>query len=411
VRTQAEPDKLVVPEAGTEPGQQEAERLKLKKEYEKELRELQEDFEEEQQELEEELQEMDESEWNKQIPQWLEGEDMQMWQDKIKEWTDSKEFKQWQEQMKRWEKQMKQWAKGIGKMGKAERNTGRVKIKPIPKPMPVMPQMPNMPVPIVPKIEIDLPVIVETPSEAAAPNNNSQTSPFQLNATQTPQDIEVNKSENGMYVATAQMHFFTTITPNASFVVRNNIGNITLSQSKDDNCTARAFIRAKAETAAEAQQMIEQVSISCHSSGDSCYLGVVKPGDKNWKNLNVDFDIKVPSDVCLDVKTNMGSIELFNLKGKIKTVTNMGSIKVVETCGDLELTTNMGDIHFTAPRNISAKFKVNTNMGTIESELPLDIDTSDMMKRKAQGIVSGGQDSISLRTNMGKVNIKWQSSP
>jgi hypothetical protein len=41
----------------------------------------------------------------------------------------------------------------------------------------------------------------------------------------------------------------------------------------------------------------------------------------------------------------------------------------------------------------------------------LDIDASDMMKRNAQGIVGGGRDSIRLVTNMGKVNIKWQSSP
>ncbi len=423
-RKQTEPDELVTPEAGTEPGRRDVEHLKLKteyelelkklkEEYEKELRALQEEFEEEQQELEEELQEldeeMDETEWNEQMPQWLESEDMQMWQDKIKEWTNSEEFKQWQDQMKLWKKQMKQWAKGIGKMGKAERNNGRVKIKPTPIPMPVMPEVPSMPT--IPEIRIDVPVVEENHFKDVEPTDSPQAPQIQLNNTQAPKNIEVNKSENDMYAATAEMNFFATTAPNTSFVIRNNTGNIILSPGKNENFTAKAVIRAKGKTADQAQRIVEEVSINCHSSGDICYLGVTKPEHNRWKNLNVDFYVKLPADVRLDVKTNMGRIELLNLKGKIKAVTNMGSIKAVDISGDVELTTNMGDIDFVASSDISAKFKAYTNMGSIESELPLDIDMSDMMKRKAEGTVGSGEGSIRLITDMGKINIKWPPSP
>jgi hypothetical protein len=219
----------------------------------------------------------------------------------------------------------------------------------------------------------------------------------------------MGKSDDGKYIATAEVNFFTTMRPNTSFVVRNNVGNISLSPSKDGNCTTRAFIRAKGKTAAEAQEMVERVLINSHSSDDSSSLSVVKPDDNHWKELNVDFYIMVPSGTRLDVKTNMGSIELLNLEGQIKAVTNMGSIKAVETHGDAELTTNMGGIDFVASRDISAKFKVHTNMGKIDSELPLNIDTSDMIKRNAQGILGDGRDSIRLTTNMGKIDIKWST--
>lgn len=431
-RTQAEPNEVtvLVPDAESHPSQPGVERRKLKnefetepkdlqEEYEGELRKLQEEYEKEfeegWQDIEEELQgfaeEMSKQEWAEQMPQWLQSEDIQMWQDKMKNWKNSEEFKQWKEQMQHWKQQMKQWAKGIGKMGEAERDAGRIKIKPIPKPMPVMPQMPPVPpmpnIPVVPEVKIDVPIIVETPGEVVAPVNSPQ-SPTN---TRAPQNIEVNKSEDDMHVATAQMNFLTTMRPNTSFVVRNNAGNITLSPGKDNNCAARAVIRAKAGTAAEAQQMVDSVLIESHSSQDSAYLTVANPGDGHWGNLNVDIQITVPVGVRLDVKTNMGNIELRNLESQIKAETNMGSIKAVETCGDLELTTNMGSIDFIASRDISAKFKVRTDMGSIDSELPLDIDKTDMMGRKAQGTVGSGQDNIRLITNMGKVSIKWQSSP
>ena len=456
-RTQAGPNEvtLFVPDTESRLGQMEIERRKLKNEFEAELKELQkeyeeglralqeeyeqeeyedegfeeeefraelkeldEEFEEEWQDLEEEFEDMaeeiDELEWPEQMGQWFQSEDMHKWKDKMKNWKNSEEFKQWQDQMQHWKQQMKQWAKEMGKMWKIEGDSSGIKSRPVPGPMPVMPQMPPMPhmphmphIPVVPEVKIDVPIIVETPSEAVAPDNSSQAS----TSTQALQNIEVNKSEDGMFVATAEMHFSTTMTPNASFVVRNNVGNITLSPSKDSNCTARAFIKAKGKTAAEAQQMIESVLIESHSSKDKAYLTVVKPDDGHWKDLNVDFYITLPPGVRLDVKTTMGSVELRNLETKIKAETNMGSIRAEGTCGDLELTTNMGSIDFIASRDISAKFKVLTNMGSIVSELPLDIDKTGMMNRKAQGVVGGGQDSIRLVTNMGKVSIKWQSSP
>jgi beta-lactamase regulating signal transducer with metallopeptidase domain len=453
-RTQAGPDEVTVFVPDTEPrlGQMEIERRKLKndfeaelkelqEEYEEELRELQEEYEQEEyedegfqeeefkaelkeideefeegwQELEEEFEDMaeeiDELEWPEQMGRWFQGEDMQKWQDKMKNWKNSEEFKQWQEQMQRWKQQMKQWAKDMGKMWKIEGNSSGVKPRPVPGPIPIMPKLPSMPqmppIPVVPEVKIDVPIIVETPSETVAPDNSSQVP----TSTQALQNIEVNKSEDGMFVATAEMYFLTTMKPNASFIVRNNKGNITLSPGKDNNCAARAVIRAKGKTAAEAQQMIESVLIESHSSQDKAYLTVVKPDDGHWKDLNVDFYITLPPGVRLDVKTNMGSIELLNLESKIKAETNMGSIKAGKTSGDLELTTNMGSIDFIASRDISARFKVITNMGSIESDLPLDIDKTDMMKRKAQGTVGSGQDNIRLITNMGKVSIKWQSSP
>ena len=126
--------------------------------------------------------------------------------------------------------------------------------------------------------------------------------------------------------------------------------------------------------------------------------------------MNVDLYIAVPPGVSPDVQTNMGKIEIYNFQGNIKAITNMGAIKAVNTTGQIDLFTKMGAIEYIAPKNLSAKFNIQNKMGSIESELPLEIDRSDMFKRNAQGTIGTGRDNIKMATDMGKINLKWQSS-
>ncbi len=178
--------------------------------------------------------------------------------------------------------------------------------------------------------------------------------------------------------------------------------------------------------------MVEQVSMNLHSSDERYYLKPVKHDDNKWNNLSVDLYISMPPGVLPDVKTDLGNIDMSDLKGDIKAVTNLGSVKAVNTSGnvnlrtdlgkveftapkdmaggDVKLVTNMGDIEFTAPKDLSAKLQVETKMGEIESELPLEVRKPDMFKRTAEGTIGSGQANIKMVTDMGKINLKWQSS-
>jgi beta-lactamase regulating signal transducer with metallopeptidase domain len=240
------------------------------------------------------------------------------------------------------------------------------------------------------------------------------------------------KDKDNKCVATREMHFVAKVKSGIPFIVRNSLGNITLKPSKDDTCDVKAVIRAKAETVAEAQKMVEQVSMDVNSSDDRYYLKPVKPDGDKWKNINVDFYIAVPVGIRPDVKTDLGNIDLSDLKGDIKALTNLGNVKAVNTAGnvdlhtdlgnvefiapkdmaggDVKLVTNLGNIEFTAPKELSAKLRVDTKMGEIKSELPLEISKPDMFKRTTEGTIGSGQANINMTTNMGKINLKWQSS-
>ncbi|TSA54765.1 MAG: hypothetical protein D4R45_03530 [Planctomycetaceae bacterium] len=205
------------------------------------------------------------------------------------------------------------------------------------------------------------------------------------------------------------MNFVSKVQPGSPFVVRNSLGNISLQSSKDSTCDVKAVIRGKAKTDTEVRAMVEQVSMNINSSDEGYYLKPVKQNGDERNDLSVDFHITVPLGVLSDVKTDLGNIEISNLEGNVKAVTDLGSIKAVNTTGNIELFTKLGDIEFIAPKNLSAKLQAQTKMGSIKSDLPLNIDKTDMFKRKAEGTIGTGQDSIRLTTDMGSIRIGTQS--
>jgi beta-lactamase regulating signal transducer with metallopeptidase domain len=283
------------------------------------------------------------------------------------------------------------------------------------------------------KLETELQVMTRArQAEAQAAQAKIKAKEAALKAKDAALKANKEKDKDGESVATREMQFVAKVKPGIPFIVRNSLGNINLKPSKDDTCDVRAVIRAKAKTAAEAQEMAEQVSMNVESSNERYYLKPVKKDDDKWNDINVDFYIAVPVSVRLDVKTDLGNIDLSDLKGDIKAVTNLGSVKAVNTSGnvnlrtdlgkvefiapkdmaggDVKLVTNLGDIEFTAPRDLSAKFQVQTKMGEIKSELPLQISKPDMFKRTTEGTIGSGQANINMTTEMGKINLKWQSS-
>jgi len=222
--------------------------------------------------------------------------------------------------------------------------------------------------------------------------------------------VVVHNVNGGKFIATKEMQFVAKVKSGIPFIVRNSLGNIILKPSKDGKCDVKAVIKGKDESPDKARTMVEQVSINLHSSDERYYLKPVKQDGGQWNNLSVDFHITVPLGILPDVKTDLGNIEISNLKGNIKAATDLGSIKAVNTTGNIELFTNLGDIEFIAPKNLSAKLQAQTKMGSIESELPLEINKSDMFKRTAEGTIGTGQASIKMATDMGKISLKWQSS-
>ncbi|TKJ39291.1 MAG: hypothetical protein CEE38_00670 [Planctomycetes bacterium B3_Pla] len=345
----------------------------------------------------------------KQWEQW--AKQMEAWAANYKTWADSDEFKQWQKDIER-------WAQDLAKSNLRMR-AGEPGPAPEPGPMPVMPPLPSMPVPVAPTapmpLGVALPDVMDIVEDLPLISGYFSTVDMALtpSAEEVPlgkpgRDIEVKKDKSGKYVATTLMHFLAKAQPGKPFVVRNKLGGIILRPSKDGTCDVRARIRGTAKSPDQARAMVETVGMNLDSSEKRYYLEPVRHDGGKWDNLNVALHITVPPGVLLDVKTELGSVELRDLKGRIKAATNLGGIKAVNTTGDVELVTNLGDIEFMAPKDLSARLQVQTKMGSIKSDLPLDISKANMFQRKAEGTIGTGQGNVRMTTDMGSIRLYWQ---
>lgn len=336
---------------------------------------------------------------------------VQQWANAYEKWAESDEFKQWQ-------KDVQQWAHNLAKF-QTSVLSGSGDPAPKPGPMPVMPTMPPMPAnavaPVLPVIgapEVAPPSGLPARRSTGTSTSTAPTLPGETASTgKSARDVEVKKDKDGKYVATRQMQFVSKVKAGAPLVIRNNIGRIIVRPSKDGKCDVRAVIRGKAKTSNEARAKVEQVGMTVNSSEERYYLKPITRDGGEWDDLNVDLFVTVPPGIEPDLETRMGRVELYDFEGKIKTVTNMGAIKAVNTTGDLELFTKMGSIEFIAPKDLSAKFNIQTKMGSIKSDLPLEIDQSDMFRKGAKGTVGAGQGNIRMNTDMGSISLKWHSTP
>ncbi len=375
---------------------------------------------------------------SEEFKQW--HQQMQQWHKQIQLWQNSDEFKQWQEQMQQWQKKMHKWSQEHEEFNQNSEDETEHEHLTMPTPTPTMPEMPPMPsmpsLPTMPKMPpmpedsivsveaVDSagfkPNVIVTPKSAPSvnvmprvksPDVKVVTPPSLSQSERTkPQEVMIKKDEEDKYIATKEMEFITKVGAGIPLVVRNNVGNVILHPAKDENCVVKAVIRATAETAEQAKEMVEQVAMNNISSEERFYLKPVKTtDDDNWNNLNVDLYISVPSGVTPDISTGVGSIEITDLKGQIKAVADVGSIKAVNIIGEIQLTTQVGDIEFVADKDLSAKLQAITKVGSINSDFPLEINKINFTSSTAKGTIGSGENNVRLITEVGKIHIRKQS--
>jgi hypothetical protein len=209
--------------------------------------------------------------------------------------------------------------------------------------------------------------------------------------------------------------------------LQNKVGDITVIGADVKECEVIAKITAKAKTEEIAKKLVEAVQIKLEPSDDKLNIKIEQPADKSNKSVNIDFNITVPRQTALQLTTNVGEIEITSITKPIKAKTNVGDISCKEITdktnidtdvGEVEvlysksatgacnanIETNIGEIDFTTPPNLSAKVNFSTNIGLIETGLPLEI--KGMLGKKSNGTIGKGEGQITLKTNIGSIEIK-----
>lgn len=189
-------------------------------------------------------------------------------------------------------------------------------------------------------------------------------------------------------------------------VVKNHVGSIKISVGKTGQCKCKYTIKAKAQTMEQAKQKAEPVKIEVDENDKTLTLTITKPDGKKWNNINVDLDIQVPQNTDIIVTNDVGNIKIIDMNGKIEGTTDVGDIIANNVQGDIKLRTDVGKIYCDVQDDISAEVIASTDVGSIKTELPLEVTKSNFTGGKASGVLGKGDNKVELRTNVGSITIR-----
>jgi len=191
------------------------------------------------------------------------------------------------------------------------------------------------------------------------------------------------------------------------------------------NVLVRARVEARAENQAAAANMASQVSIDS-SAGQVHALGPSSTGDSSW---SVSYEIFVPQNTDLDVKTHNGAVAISDVSGQLHFEVSNGAVRLKRVAGDvsgstsngaiqadltggiwegrqMDISTHNGAVTVSMPEYYSAHVKAETSNGGIQSDFPMTIQSGETRPRAVDFNMGSGGPLIHITTSNGQVRFK-----
>ena len=185
----------------------------------------------------------------------------------------------------------------------------------------------------------------------------------------------------------------------------------------------RARVDAAGDTEAAAAQMASQVKVD--SSGGQVRATGPDPGHNSW--WSVSYEIFVPQNSDLEVKTHNGGVMISDVRGAIHFDVTNGGVHLKRVAGDvtgatvngglhvelggavwdgrqLDVSTLNGGVKLEVPSTYSAHIQAETQNGGLHSDFAAPVDTNEKPRRLDFTVGSGGAP-IHVATTNGGVSV------
>lgn len=151
-------------------------------------------------------------------------------------------------------------------------------------------------------------------------------------------------------------------------VVESSNGRVTIRGAPDlSAATVTATKRSRGQTLADAERRLDQLTYTATADEGTVllrYRQADQPGDVG-RHSGVDFEVVVPPQVEVEVRTSNGSIEVASIMGTVQLATSNGAIHLREGAGTAQLTTSNGRV---SVRDQVGDLSVRTSNGEIRLE-------------------------------------------
>ncbi len=201
-------------------------------------------------------------------------------------------------------------------------------------------------------------------------------------------------------------------------------GGATVKGWLRNDVLVRARVEAAADTEPAAAQLASQVSIGA-SGGEVRATGPESLNNSWW---SVSYEIFVPQNTDLTLKTYNGGVNISDVRGQIRFDGHNGGVHLKRLAGDvsgatvnggvqveltgpiwdgrqLDVSTHNGGVTITMPSFYSAHVQAETQQGGLQSDFPFTVQ-GDVRPRRADFNVGSGGALIHVATINGHVSLK-----
>ena len=227
-------------------------------------------------------------------------------------------------------------------------------------------------------------------------------------------------------VTDAPRHFAVSATP--TVVINNDIGSIHVQSG---GTGSDVTIQATKHAGFGGNVNDVQVSYSQNSAANTITVNVDRTSNTNFFNSpSVDFQVTVPNNAALELKTNTGGLDVNGVSGRMSVRSNTGSVEVsdgvlssgstlssntgsitfngsISQTGSYQFMTNTGSINVTLPASSAFHLDANTDTGSITSDFPgVYVQHPNFTGAIAHSDVgSAPQATITMTTNTGSISL------
>jgi DUF4097 and DUF4098 domain-containing protein YvlB len=207
--------------------------------------------------------------------------------------------------------------------------------------------------------------------------------------------------------------------------VETHNGGVTIKGSMRGDVLVRARVEASADTEAAAAALVSRVSLD--TSGGQIKAVGPENADNSW--WSVSFEIFVPQNTDLDLKSHNGGMTISDVRGQIHFEGHNGGVHLKRLAGDvtgstmnggiqvdltgaiwegrqLDVSTHNGGVDITAPSYYSAHIQAETVSGGLHSDFPMPVVDLKTRPRKIDTNIGSGGPLIHISTHNGGINLK-----
>src|SRR5687767_5829243 len=136
-----------------------------------------------------------------------------------------------------------------------------------------------------------------------------------------------------------------TAKPGGNLMMKVDRGSIRVTTSNSDKVDVKIIRELKRASSSKAQEVYALHKIELSQYGDTVKIEADNPqnnrlfGKNPFNNLHVEYNISVPSQFNLDVRTSGGNIDVSDLEGLVKAHTSGGNLNLGLIKGEIAVHT------------------------------------------------------------------------